>query len=142
MREHGGTASVLGLSPRDDAQRDEMLALFDRSEAYAQWRAGAQTLQVELASLARNRSAPALAIGVSEALQALRRIDYYPGAAAEQAQADLRALREALDARFSRGEPVARAAHGDRRGWTGAASRASAGPRARGPGSTAWPAPG
>ena len=49
---------------------------------------------------------------VSEALHALVRIDYYPGAAAEQAQAELDALREALDARFSRGEPVAQAPHG------------------------------
>jgi hypothetical protein len=49
---------------------------------------------------------------VSEALQTLLRIDYCPGAAAEQAQADLDALRQALDARFSRGEPVAQVPHG------------------------------
>ncbi|MEI6026608.1 MAG: chromate resistance protein ChrB domain-containing protein [Betaproteobacteria bacterium] len=49
---------------------------------------------------------------MSEALQTLLRIDYCPGAAAEQAQADLDALRQALDARFSRGEPAAQAPHG------------------------------
>ena len=38
-------------------------------------------------------------------------MDYYP-AAAEQAQAELDALRQALDARISRGEPVAQAPHG------------------------------
>ena len=30
VREHGGTAMVLSLAPKDDAQRDELLALFDR----------------------------------------------------------------------------------------------------------------
>ena len=29
VREHGGTATVLRLAPHDDAQRDELLALFD-----------------------------------------------------------------------------------------------------------------
>ncbi len=31
---HGGTAMVLTLSPQDDAQRETLVALFDRSEAY------------------------------------------------------------------------------------------------------------
>ncbi len=44
VRDHGGTASVLALSPRDDAQRREVLAQFDRSEAYAEWRATGQAL--------------------------------------------------------------------------------------------------
>jgi hypothetical protein len=47
--------------------------------------------------------------GVADALQALRRIDYYPGSAAEQADADLTALRRALDMQFSHGEPQPRA---------------------------------
>jgi hypothetical protein len=42
----------------------------------------------------------------------LRRIDYYPGPAADQAEADLLALRRTLDARFSRGEPHSRPADG------------------------------
>ena len=42
---------------------------------------------------------------MADALQTLRRIDYYPGPAAEQAQAELAMLRRALDLRFSRGEP-------------------------------------
>ena len=45
VREHGGTALVLELSPRDDAQRDQLLALFDRGEAYARWHASATALQ-------------------------------------------------------------------------------------------------
>jgi hypothetical protein len=107
VREHGGNASVLALAPRDEAQQAEIVAQFDRSEAYAQWRATALALQAELDALAETEARRRLR-GVAEALQALRRIDYYPGPAAAQAEADLLALRRALDARFSAGEPQPR----------------------------------
>lgn len=111
VREHGGTAMVLSLSPQDDAQRDELLALFDRTEAYAQWRDTATALQSELATLGETEARRRWR-AVAEALQGLRRIDYYPGAAAEQAQSELDVLRQALDARFSRGEPRPQVDHG------------------------------
>ena len=111
VQAHGGQASVFELSTRDTAQQADVLALFDRSAAYGQWRTQAQALTEALAVLqeteARRRWRAA-----ADALQALQRIDYYPGAAAEQAQAELDALRQALDARFSRGEPQAQASHG------------------------------
>lgn len=111
VREHGGQASVLDLSARDEVQQAEIQALFDRAGAYGQWRSEAQALLTAIPGLveidARRRWR-----GIAEALQTLRRIDYYPGAAAEQAQAELDALRQAIDARFSRGEPVAKAPHG------------------------------
>jgi hypothetical protein len=108
VREHGGSGSVLALAPRDATQRDEIVALFDRSDAYAEWRAGANQLQIELDKLAETDARRRLR-GVADGLQSLRRIDHYPGAAAEQAERDLLALRHELDARFSRGEPLARA---------------------------------
>jgi len=111
VREHGGTAMVLELSPSDDAQRDELLALFDRAEAYAEWRNTATTLQSELAVLGETEARRRLR-AVSEALLSLRRIDYYPGPAAEQAESELESLRQALDARFSKGEPRSQADHG------------------------------
>ena len=111
IRQHGGQASVLDMSTTDDAQRAEVLALFDRTEAYGQWRAQAQALAEALPTL-QETEARRRWRGIAEALQALRQIDYYPGAAAEQAQAELDALRQALDACFSRGEPAAKAAHG------------------------------
>ena len=104
VREHGGSASVLILSPRDEGQREEIVAQFDRTEAYAQWRESATALQMELERLGETEARRRLR-GVAEALDALHRIDYYPGPAAEQAEADLAALRRALDARFSKGEP-------------------------------------
>jgi hypothetical protein len=111
VREHGGTANVLELSPRDEAQRDEIVALFDRSEAYAAWRVTAQSLQAELDTLGETEARRRLR-AVAEALGALQAIDYYPGVAGAQASADLQALRMALDARHSRGEPLAQPAHG------------------------------
>lgn len=111
VRAHGGQASVLEMSTHNEDQRAEVLALFDRTEAYRHWQAEAQSLAAALPALAETEARRRLR-GTSEALQGLRRIDYYPGAAAEQAQAELDALRQALDARFSRGEPVAQAPHG------------------------------
>lgn len=110
VREHGGQASVFDLSTPDAAQADEVLALFDRAAAYGEWQTQAQALAAALPALdeteARRRWR-----GVAEALQALARIDYYPGAAALQAQAHLDTLRQALDARFSKGEPRAQRPH-------------------------------
>jgi hypothetical protein len=122
VREHGGQASMFQLSTGDAVQRAELLALFDRAEAYAQWRTESQTFAAALPALDETEARRRLR-GIADALQTLRQIDYYPGAAAEQAQAELDALRQALDARFSRGEPVARAPHGiarlDRRKFQG-----------------------
>lgn len=107
---NGGHASVFQLAPRDEGQREEVLALFDRTELYGQWRAEAQALSTAFPDLeeadARRRWR-----GVAEALQAVLRIDYYPGAATEQAQAELGALDEALAMRFSQGEPIAQSPH-------------------------------
>ncbi|WP_296560195.1 chromate resistance protein ChrB domain-containing protein [Pigmentiphaga sp.] len=111
VRDHGGTASVLTLSPRNEAQRAEVLAQFDRAEAYAQWRETAMALQLDLEKLGETEARRRLR-GVTEALQGVHRIDYYPGPAAEQADADLLAVRRAFDARFSKGEPQPRADDG------------------------------
>ena len=111
VQAHGGTASVLDLSPRTPSQRDEMVALFDRSEAYAQWQGSVAQLKSELESLGETEARRRWR-SVAEALQNLMRIDYYPGAAPAQAQAALDDLRQALDARFSQGEPRSVAEHG------------------------------
>ncbi len=111
VREHGGTASVLALAPRDPGQRDEVLAQFDRGDAFGRWRTSVLALQRELETLGETEARRQLR-GVAEALQALRDIDYYPGPAAEQAGAELAGLRQAFDARFARGEPRARAGDG------------------------------
>ena len=137
-REHGGEAAVLRLSPRDAAQQADVLARFDRADAYAQWRDTLAVLQRELAGLgevdARRRVRSA-----GEDLQAVIRIDYYAGAAAEQARWTPCARASTHDSPgVSRsGRPTTAS-----RGSTPRSSRASAGPPARGPGSTGWPVPG
>lgn len=114
VREHGGTAMLLTMTATDEAQRQEIEALFDRTEAFTQWRQSATALQAELAELAGGTETEARRRlrSIAEALQALHRIDYYPGEAAAQADADLASLRQVLDARYSRGEPAALPAHG------------------------------
>jgi hypothetical protein len=107
---HGGDASVFALAPRDAQQRAELLAQFDRSSGYAAWHADTAALQHTLESLgeaeARRRVRAA-----GESLDALRRIDYYPGAAGEQALATLDALRQAVDTHYASGEPKSAAGH-------------------------------
>lgn len=111
VRQHGGTASILTLTPRDEAQRLEIEGLFDRTQAYAAWRDTVAGLHRELASLGETEARRRFR-GASEALASVQRIDYYRGPAAAQADAELSALRQALDACFSKGEPVPRAPHG------------------------------
>jgi hypothetical protein len=111
VRSHGGQASTFDLSTPDAAQAAEVTALFDRAEAYQQWRVEAQALAAALPALAETEARRRWR-AVAEALQAHLRIDYHPGAALEQAQAELDSLRQALDARFSRGEPISQVPHG------------------------------
>ena len=106
VRQHGGAASVLALAPRDTAQELDLLAQFDRSAAFVAWQEGARSLLAELPQL-RETESRRRARQVGDALAALQRIDYYPGAASAQAQAELAQLRHAVDTHFSRGEPQA-----------------------------------
>jgi len=110
-RTHGGQASVMHLSAADEAQGAELRALFDRSEAYAQWRIEAEAFAASVAALGEAEARRRLR-GTADDLHALRRIDYYPGSAAEQAQAHLHDLRQIIDAAFSKGEPTAETSHG------------------------------
>ena len=106
VRAHGGSASLWHVTARSDAQQAELLALFDRGEAYAAWREQHQALVVELEVLGETDARRRLRT-LAQALQALRDIDYFPGPAAEQAEAELQGVREAVDACHSRGEPRA-----------------------------------
>ena len=108
VRQHGGTASVLTLSPQDETQRLEILAQFDRTQAYTGWYEalrGAQTALAAATSPMTETEARRRVRGVADALAAITRIDYYPGAPAQQAESDLAVLRRALDSQFSKGEP-------------------------------------
>lgn len=103
-REHGGDASVYTLSARDELQQADLLARFDRTEAYAAWRDDSAALLVDLDRLTEPEARKRLR-GCEDALAAVRATDHYPGPAADQAEAVLQDLRLAVNARFSRGEP-------------------------------------
>jgi hypothetical protein len=111
VRENGGQAHVLQLSTHDEAMRTEVLALFDRTKSYGEWHGEVQALTALLPELDETEARRRLR-GVTEALNVLRRIDYYPGAAAQQAQAELDDLRQTIDTRCSKGEPKAQPSHG------------------------------
>lgn len=104
VRDHGGSAQVMALSPKDEAQKQEILTQFDRSDAYAAWHQTLRETLAELGALSETDARKRFR-GVTEALQNLKRVDYYPGQAATQADGDLAQLRAELDRRFSKGEP-------------------------------------
>ena len=111
VRQHGGSAQVMWLTPCDEVQRDEVLALFDRSAAYEQWR---NTLDNWLAALPATAETEARRQwrAIEQALRDIQAIDHYPDEATLQADAALSDARTALDARFSHNEPRAKADHG------------------------------
>jgi hypothetical protein len=111
VRTHGGHASVLDLSTREPAVRADVLALLDRTEADRDWRTQAQALAAALPTPGETEARRRWR-AVAEGLQTLQRVDDCAGAAAEQTQAEVDALRQALDARFSHGEPVPQPPHG------------------------------
>lgn len=111
VRAHGGSALLLNLSPRSPEQQAELLALFDRAEAYAAWRDNANALQAEWPSLGEAEARRRWRV-VNDTLLGITQIDYHPGPAAEQAQMTASSLRQALDRHFSQGEPLALAEHG------------------------------
>ncbi len=106
VRDNGGQASVLSLSPKDELQKQEVLAQFDRSEAYAAWNESVKTSFAIYQTLPEADARKRLRV-TSDALSAIKQIDYYPGSTATNADAMLVMLRQAFDARFSKGEPQA-----------------------------------
>jgi hypothetical protein len=106
VRDNGGQASVLSLSPKDELQKQEVLAQFDRSEAYSAWNESVKTSFAIYQTLPEADARKRLRV-TADALNAIKQIDYYPTSTATDADATLLMLRQAFDARFSKGEPHA-----------------------------------
>ncbi len=104
VRDNGGQASVLTLSPKDEAQKQDVLAQFDRAEAYAVWNESVKLAFSIFQTLPEAEARKRLR-NITEALLAIKRIDYYPSDEAFKNDAMLTLLRQAFDTRFSRGEP-------------------------------------
>lgn len=107
VRDNGGNASVMGLSPKDTAQEQEILAQFDRAEAYATWAESVKLAFAVYQTLSETEARKRLRT-LGDALQEIRRTDYYPrpGPAGQGDESLLALLRQTFDARFSKGEPT------------------------------------
>jgi hypothetical protein len=103
-----GSASLLDVRARDEAQEREFRALFDRGEAYAQWREAARGARGGLRRIDESEARRRMR-ALDESLAAIVRVDFFPGPAAAQARREADDLRHAVDATFSPGEPHARA---------------------------------
>ena len=104
VRDNGGQASVLTLSPKDEAQKQDVLAQFDRAEAYVAWNESVKLAFSIFQTLPEAEARKRLR-NITEALLAIKRIDYYPSDEAFKNDAMLTLLRQAFDTRFSKGEP-------------------------------------
>jgi hypothetical protein len=104
IQAHGGSAQTLQLLPTSKAQQAEIDALFDRTQAYAEWLAAVQALGLSLKRLTESEARRQLR-SLSSALDDLQSIDYHPGSAARQAIATLEDARDSVNAQFSPGEP-------------------------------------
>ncbi len=115
VREARGVADIYRLTGRDEAQRAQLVGMFDRGEDYA-----ALMRAIGQAGLA---DAKALR-GLRRDLSALVAVDYFPGEARRQAQEALAALESAASGEPAGGEgEVRRLAVADYQGRTWATRR-------------------
>lgn len=104
--EHGGTGQVMSISPSDAEQEAAILVQFDRSEAYADWYAKLQD-DMAFAASASETEARRRFRAASDGLKAISHTDFYPTDVSARANKQLMQFKQALDARFSKGEPQA-----------------------------------
>lgn len=98
----GGSANLVELRPADPDEEQAWRRLFDRGAEYARLTRELRGLRTEKgAALARK------AASLRRAFADLSAIDYYPGAAREQAKRLLEETESAINARLSPGEPRA-----------------------------------
>lgn len=101
----GAEAHMLSLRARDAAQEARFTALFDRSEAWADFSQSLKAARDALKTASEADARKSLRT-LAQQVQALRQLDFFPGAAREQAIAGLEKLRQEVERKFSPGEPV------------------------------------
>jgi hypothetical protein len=108
IRDAGAQAHLLQLRARDGTQEAAFRALFDRSPAYAEF---AQALKAARKGVKKSPDAEvrkSLRM-LDRQLEALARLDFFPGPAAAEAHAGLATLRNEAAQRLAPGEPTAAA---------------------------------
>jgi hypothetical protein len=109
-----GEASVLTLEARNAEQQSQFIALFDRAADYKAFGSELARLRRSLRTASENAARRELR-AAAQRLDALRRIDFFPGPAADEAAAAYESLRDEIEQRWSPGEPTAAASSIDRR---------------------------
>jgi hypothetical protein len=104
----GGSARLLPLGSLDSAQDKAFRELFERSADYARLKAGIDAFRAGLAGL-DPAAAKRMLNRLSKDFAAVAGIDYFPGAARQQAEAALAQAAAELDARGNPDEPRAAA---------------------------------
>lgn len=101
----GGNAWLLRQPAQEAALQAEWTGLFDRGEAYAEWRAELGRLLEALPGLAETEALRQLR-QQRKALEALVAIDYFPGDARLQAETAWLAARDGVTRHYSPDEPL------------------------------------
>ena len=102
----GGQAWLLPVGARDMAEQARYQSLFDRTGAFAQWLAEQAQARQKLPTLnATERQR--LQRRHARAYEAIRGIDFFPGASSIRAEAQWRDFANAIEALQSTGEPLA-----------------------------------
>jgi len=102
----GGFVQVLSFDAESAEQNAELVALFDRTEEYAEAIERLESLKGELAKLAEPEGRQRLA-GITREVAAIVARDFFPGEPRKQMEGALADAERAFNARFSPDEPHA-----------------------------------
>jgi hypothetical protein len=102
----GGFVQILSFDAESAEQNAQLVALFDRTDEYAEAIARVETLQGELAKLTEPEARQRLA-GITREVAATATRDFFPGEAQRQMEGALANAEAALNARFAPDEPHA-----------------------------------
>jgi len=104
IRDAGAESHLLELQARDDKQEAGFMALFDRSESYADFMQTLKDARKSFKAAAETEIRKKLR-DLDVQLQTILGADFFPGRAAESAKISLRALRQEAERQLSPGEP-------------------------------------
>lgn len=106
IKRAGGLVQILSFDAESTEQNAELVALFDRTEEYAEAIDRLGGLRSELARLAEPEARQRLA-GISREVAVIATRDFFPGEPREQMEGALADAEAALNARFAPDEPHA-----------------------------------
>ena len=104
VRELGGTAYLLELQTQTEEEQTEFTAMFDRGEDYAAFLTNVRQRQRDVATSNETQARRAWQ-QLQRDLDAIRRIDYFPGPGLTQAEQAVADIERSIQQRFSPDEP-------------------------------------